>query len=64
MPDKSYGELYFTSDEWGVKEDGKVFIKRTVLETFPCSKEEFSSDNDQGKTFMPIHKNTKKFFEG
>ena len=64
MPDKSYGELYFTSSELKVAEDGKTFIKRTDLETFPCSKEEFSSDNDKGKTFMPIRENNKKRFEG
>ena len=46
VPDKSYGEIYFFSSEWGYDEDGKLFSTYTKLETYPCSKEEFSSEND------------------
>ena len=54
--DKSYGELIFTKNVWGMNEDGTPFWFWTELETYPCSKEELGIDNSEGKKsrFMPI----------
>ena len=52
--DPSFGELYFSSVEWGLDDKGSFFISRTKLETHICSAEELGLVNGNSK-FMPVH---------
>ena len=55
--DKSYGELIFSTSEWGFK-DGQTYLEYTDLETHTCSEEELGLVNGEQTRFMQINESS------
>ena len=63
MLDESYGDLQFTSVEWGQNEDG-FFYNYNDIETHICSNQELGVDGPEGSKFMPTSKTSASVIKG
>ena len=53
--DKSIGELNFMAYEWGEDENKELYVRKTILPSHICSKEELGLEGDNS-SFFPLFK--------
>lgn len=51
--DKSIGELNFMAYEWGEDENGEVYVRKNIIPSHVCSKEELGIEGDNS-SFFPL----------
>ena len=53
--DKSIGELNFMAYEWGEDENKELYVRKTIIPSHICSKEELGLEGDNS-SFFPLFK--------